>query len=90
MNTLELATKYDSRASFYGKARVEADYPLVKLWSYTTHVATITYNGQPNDKGTLEVYGVYSQTTLRHIKEFAKQYGFKAVNQAQIEKDYIK
>lgn len=89
MKTLqELAPNYDSRASFYGKARVEADYPTVKLWSYTTHVATITYNGEPDDQGKLEVYGTYSQTTLRHIKEFAKQYGFKAINSKQIMADY--
>jgi hypothetical protein len=83
-----LDTKYDSRASFYGKARIEADYPDVRLWSYTTHVATITYNGQPDDKGKLEVYGTYSVTTLRHIKEFARQYGFKADTSKQIMADY--
>jgi hypothetical protein len=88
MQQLELSTKYDSRASFYGKARVEADYPEVRLISYVTHVASIKYNGQPNDKGTPEVYGTYSQTTLRHIKEFLLQYGFKAENSKQIMADY--
>jgi hypothetical protein len=83
-----LDTKYDSRASFYGKARIEADYPDVRLWSYTTHVATITYNGQPDDQGKLEVYGTYSATTLRHIKEFARQYGFRADSSKQIMADY--
>lgn len=83
-----LDTRYDSRQSFYGKARIEANYPVVKLWSYQTNVATITYNGQPDDKGMLEVFGTYSATTLRHIKEFAKQYGFKAETSKQIMKDY--
>jgi hypothetical protein len=86
--TQELVTRYDSRKSFYGKARVEADYPEVRLISYNTNVATIFYDGTPDDKGRLEVYGTYSQTTLRHIKEFAKQYGFKAGTSKQIMEDY--
>ena len=36
-----------------------------------------------------EVYGTYSATTLRHIKEFLKQNGFKADSKSQIEKDYL-
>lgn len=88
MQQYDLQALNDSRASFYGKARVETDYPEVRLISYTTNVATIKYNGQPDDKGKLEVYGTYSQTTLRHIKEFAKQYGFKAENSKQIMADY--
>jgi hypothetical protein len=90
MATQELAARYDSRASFYGKAKVETDYPEVRLISYVTHVATIRYNGQPDDKGTAEVYGTYSQTTLRHIKEFLSQYGFVANNAKQIIADYGK
>lgn len=90
MRRYELEARYDSRASFYGKAHVEADYPEVKLISYTTHVATIKYNGEPNDKGMVEVYGTYSNTTVRHIKEFLKQYGFKAENSKQIMADYGK
>lgn len=86
--TTELAPQYDTRASFYGKARVEADYPVVRLISYATHVASIKYNGMPDYRGELEVYGTYSATTLRHIKEFAKQYGFKAINSKQIMEDY--
>ena len=34
------------------------------------------------------VNGTYSQTTLRHIKEFLKQEGFKAETQRQILNDY--
>lgn len=90
MNTLEqkttqdyeLSPRYDSRASFYGKARVEIDDDGVKrLISYTTHVATI--------RGKVAViYDTYSATTLRHIKEFLKQNGFKAETSKQIVKDY--
>lgn len=88
MQQYDLQARYDSRASFYSKARIEADYPIVKLWSYNTNVATITYNGQPDDKGTVQVFGTYSVTTLRHIKEFLKQYNFKAENSKQIMADY--
>lgn len=88
MQQYDLSTKYDSRASFYGKARVEADYPIVRLISYTTHVASIVYDGTAVDGGRAEVYGTYSQTTLRHIREFLLQYGFTAVNSKQIMADY--
>ena len=36
-----------------------------------------------------DVFGLYSVTTLRHIKEFLKQNGFKAETKAQIAKDYM-
>lgn len=87
MRTL-LEPRYDSRKSFYNKARIEADYPTVKLFSYATHVASIVYNGKQDDKGKAEVYGTYSATTLRHIKEFLKQYGFFADTSKQIMADY--
>lgn len=83
MQVYDLSTRYDSRASFYGKARVEeqpnGDLHLV---SYTTHVATITNDGKA------KVFGTYSQTTLRHIKEFLLQNGFRAENSKQIMADY--
>lgn len=82
METYELVANYDSRKSFYGKARVQqtSDNNLF-LNSYSTHVASIK-NGKP------EVYDTYSVTTLRHIKEFLKQNGFKAETASQIMKDY--
>lgn len=89
MPQYDLETRYDSRASFYGKAKVEADYPEVRLISYTTHVATIKFDGRPGEGiGRAEVYGTYSATTLRHIKEFLKQHGFKAENSKQIMAEY--
>lgn len=83
MQVYDLSTRYDSRASFYGKARVQHDDDgeSLHLWSYTTLVATIT-----GDKAY--VFGTYSQTTLRHIKEFLLQNGFKAENSKQIMADY--
>ena len=81
--TTELTTKYDSRNSFYGKARVETSSTTgeVYLVSYQTKVASI-------HDGIAIVYGLHSNTTTRHIKEFLLQNGFKAENSKQIMKDY--
>ena len=81
---------YDSRKSFYNKATVTEDKNGKYLTSYNTVVARITdKNNGYKIPPYAEIYGTYSQTTLRHIKEFLKQNGFKAENKAQIEKDYL-
>ena len=79
----ELHPQYDSRKSFYGKARVDTGDKddKNKLFSYDTLVAEIK-DGKP------VVYGAFSATTLRHIKDWLKQNGFKAENKAQILRDY--
>ena len=81
----ELHPKYDSRQSFYGKAHIDTGDKgdKNKLYSYDTLVAEMI-DGKP------VVYGTYSATTLRHIKDWLKQNGFKAENKAQIEADYGK
>ena len=68
----ELQAKYDSRASFYGKAyviRYDEDEEILLLQSYNTIVAHI-------HKGKYVSYGKYSQTTSRHQKEFEKQFSY--------------
>ena len=82
----DLGCRYDSRQSFYGKARVEefSDGSEV-LWSYSTTVACITWE---NGVRKAHVRGQYSQTTTRHIKEYLKQNGFKADTLKQVLKDY--
>lgn len=82
---MELTSRFDSAKSFYGKA-VEAYFSdgTIELRSYGTLVATI------HSPDIAEVYGWFSNTTGRHIKEFLKQHGFKAVNKSQILKDYYK
>ena len=86
--TTELVPQYDARKSFYGKAKVETDTEtgVTSLYSYGTLVAAIF----PCSDGTYraEVYGDYSATTLRHIKEFLKQHGFTAKTKDQILADY--
>lgn len=84
MRVYELSADNDARQSFYGKARViQEDNGDLTLQSYSTKVAKIA-------SGVAEVYSTYSATTLRHIKEFLVQEGFKADNKKQIEQDYIK
>lgn len=82
--TYELTPKFDARQSFYGKAIVNEDNRYIKLTSYSTMVAEID-----RSTNTATVHGTYSATTLRHIKEFLKQYGFPADTKSQIESDYM-
>lgn len=81
----DLSTQHDSRQSFYGKARIDVsdDAQVETLISYNTPVARIS-------GGKVELLPAWntSATTLRHVKEFLKQHGFKAESSAQIAKDY--
>ena len=82
-----LATVHDSRASFGCKAIVEtcADSGDVTLTSYMTDVARIS-------GGKFELMEGWdsSQTTLRHVKEFARQNGLIADNLRQMRRDYVR
>lgn len=77
-----LEALHDSAKEFYGKAMVNEHNNVKTLYSYETRIAKI-------DNGNLTVYGTFSPTTLRHLKEFLKQNGFKAETKKQIEKDYM-
>jgi len=79
-----LNPQFDSRKSFYKKARVKTEDNKIILISYNTEVIIIENNKpflNPN-------YTNISNTTLRHIKEFLKQNGFKADSKSQILADY--
>lgn len=79
METFELFPKYDTRKSFYGKAKiVEHKNGDKDLISYTTTVASIKNN-------ILYVYGWFSNTTARHINEFLKQNGFDPMTKKEME-----
>lgn len=82
---LELGVVYDKRKSFYGKAMIEVNNNIIDLYSYNTLVASIRDNN-----GTKEgiIYGFYSQTTLRHIKEFFKQNDLEIIDKTQMAKNY--
>lgn len=77
----KLKPQYSNQKSFYGKARVENEDGKKVLYSYNTKVAEIV-------DGKARVFGLYSNTSNRHIKEFLKQNGFKVDNSKQIMKDY--
>lgn len=70
----ELEARFDTRQSFYGKARVatyqETDRHGLQLYSYGTLVAEIIFHSNLVE---FICYGKYSQTTTRHQKEFFKQ-----------------
>lgn len=85
ISIMELCPYYDSAQSFYGKAKVIEIENDVFLISYDTIVAF--YNRETK---IAEVVDTYSATTLRHIKEFLRQNGFKAETKKQIECDYMK
>jgi hypothetical protein len=84
VNVYELSAKYDCRKSFGGKAQVietvENDYTVLRLKSYETIVAEIIGGGKPR------VFGLYSDTTTRHIVEFLKQNGFNVYGKKDVEK----
>ena len=75
-NLEELQTRFDRRQSFYKKAytgEFEGNgWTALYLKSYNTIVACVFQN-------QLRIYGGFSQTTARHIREFAKQNGFDDV-----------
>lgn len=68
-NLEELKAIFDNRQSFYKKAHVGKYNNCIYLKSYNTIVSCIFQN-------QLRIYGYYSTTTARHIREFAKQNGF--------------
>lgn len=80
----ELSPSYDSRKSFYGKAHVVTDDDGTEiLYSYDTPVVEIK-----NGEVKLLAQWDSSQTTLRHVKEFLQQNGFKVGSKAQIANMY--
>ena len=85
-NTYELAPKYDSHASFYGKAFVALNEKGNRkvLYSYQTLVAGIK-------DGELIIYSAYSDdwwsvTTRRHIAEFFGQEIGRALKPSEAKK----
>lgn len=82
MEKYYLVPEHSGQKSFNNLAIVEIENGVKTLYSYNTKVAVI-------EKNKATVLGTHSPTTLRHIKEFLLQNNFKAVNKAQIVKDYM-
>ena len=70
MKTYELTAIYDSRKSFYGKAKVIVhDNGIIQLQSYNTIVCETDNHGYFR-----KLWNGNTQTTNRHIKEFTRQF----------------
>lgn len=80
MKSYNLEPIYDTRKSFYGKAKIVIYNNIIDLISYNTVVARI-------EDGKIKVFGWYSQTTARHINEFLKQNGFKSMTKKEMESE---
>lgn len=78
---MELEPKFLNQKSFYGKAKVIKLDDSILLQSYSTIVAEIK-------DGKAKIFGWYSATTTKHIKEFLAQNGFGLGTKAQLEKLY--
>lgn len=74
----DLDCRFDSRQSFYGKAKVEIKKDNIcyneLLYSYGTLVAIYTKD-KMSKLEQFNYLGKFSQTTTRHQKEFFKQHG---------------
>lgn len=57
----------------YAQACIVYDSDGIHLISYVTHVATLKMNNDGTH--TIFCYGLYSNTTRRHISAFARQHG---------------
>ena len=68
MRIYELEARFDARKSFYGKAHViDHENGTFELLSYNTIVYRCV-------NGKVEELGKWSKTTMRHQKEFRKQF----------------
>ena len=94
----ELSTRYDHAQSFYNKASVVIKSRrgggfTVTLRSYLTPICRLQCNGGEVVGGVRWLNGDpadWSNTTWRHIREFLRQAGFRAVSKAQCLRDYCK
>lgn len=82
-----LMAKYDSRASFYGKAKVkDNEHGEISLYSYGSKVCTIS-DGKYRLNKAIDEDLLFSHTTLRHIKEFLHQYlGIEHTTKSELKK----
>ena len=79
----ELKPQFGNAKSFYRRAYVEKTHTGYRLTSYDSEVAEIS-----DGRVLLGCDWDYSRTTLRHVKEFLKQHGYKAENKEQIKRLY--
>ena len=95
MNKLEkmenksyLMSLYDSRKSFYNKAYIVRIENIIYLYSYNTLVLEVGQDYYKLNKSIDEKL-LFSNTTLRHIKETLKQFYYKE-NKTLTKKEIMK
>lgn len=81
---------YDSRKSFYGKAKVKENGTVFVLYSYDTPVCA--YDSVK--KVFVRLWKGYSATTMRHINSFLYHYGLpegdkKWWNNLEVDKEVL-
>ena len=81
--TYYLSARYDDRQSFYCKAEVEERGNTKTLLSYKTKVCRIK-----DGKVTFLPDWNYSNTTVRHVREFLRQEGFAVGSKDEMAKMY--
>lgn len=99
----ELYTIYDNAKSFYNKASIKRYYNKnelvykIELISYKTSILYIKDNKLYFNYKNIKNKNIYSMTTLRHIKEFIKQFYYllelnykNIIDKEVIKKDDIK
>lgn len=79
INEKNLQVRFDSAKSFYGKARVRQVGDNYTLMSYQT--AVMRWDGE---RLTRKAGQPQSQTTARHMREWAQQLGFPRMNAAEL------
>ena len=89
-NKKMLDTIYLNQKSFYNKAYTIQENNILKLYSYDTLVLTIIFNIDTKkyqlNYNINERY-LFSQTTLKHIKECLKQNNFDINNKNELIKN---
>lgn len=68
-----LEPRFTNQLSFYNKATVEEVKSGYRLYSYGTLIAELVYQGDDDFRLRITEYWGYSNTTLKHLKEFIKQ-----------------
>lgn len=86
---VDLKPRYDSRQSFYGKARVDEREDGSKvLYSYGSAVAYISPEGEVSVLRDGYATAYSSATTLRHFKEFLYQNNKEVASLRELQKMY--
>ena len=78
---VELEPLHENVKSYYGKAIIVENDKMRYLYSYDTLVVAVSFE---NDTIVLHNEYLWSQTTLRHIKEFLQQHGKPKYTKAEL------